>query len=204
MDGKAAPVEEGDTVRIFADRYQTTVAILRELNGTLDVDLEGFILSNELLVPTASSAGASETETVTTESGVAEKTTASAQIGAVNVPIELVAVGGGKRLATRAANAYLQMVEAAKKDSIDLPLKSAYRDIEEQKRLYAKFLAGTGNPAAKPGKSQHQQGLSIDVLDCPFDSDRYKWLTLNAGRFGFVANALTTHPPESWHWTYLG
>lgn len=39
---------------------------------------------------------------------------------------------------------------------------SGWRSRAQQERLYAKYLAGTGNLAAKPGTSKHERGLAVD------------------------------------------
>lgn len=40
---------------------------------------------------------------------------------------------------------------------------AGYRSVAEQRVLYARYKAGTGNLAARPGKSNHQEGNAIDA-----------------------------------------
>lgn len=63
---------------------------------------------------------------------------------------------------------------------------SGYRSIDEQKRLYALYLAGRGNLAAKPGSSMHNYGLA---------SDGPHWGARNPGAFGLRYAV----PGEPWH-----
>jgi uncharacterized protein YcbK (DUF882 family) len=42
-------------------------------------------------------------------------------------------------------------------------IASGFRTLAEQKVLYAKYKAGTGNLAAKPGTSDHEHGNAADV-----------------------------------------
>jgi len=44
-----------------------------------------------------------------------------------------------------------------------LHVNSGYRSYAEQVKLYALYLAGKGNLAAKPGTSNHNKGLAADV-----------------------------------------
>lgn len=69
------------------------------------------------------------------------------------------------RLSKPAAAAWNAMnIEARKRGTELLPTGSAssYRTLEQQKALYAKYLAG-GTLAARPGTSNHGLGLAVDV-----------------------------------------
>lgn len=97
-----------------------------------------------------------------------------------------------------AAEAYLEMTEAAARDGIFLGTTAAYRSYHQQKRLYRK------NPrlAAKPGHSTHQEGLSVDVSNAISRRGKktqvYYWLRNNAKRYGFVPDVSY----EPWHWSF--
>lgn len=103
--------------------------------------------------------------------------------------------GSGKFLEQRAAQAFQQMDAAALSDGVQLIINSAFRSMAEQVTLYAKYLAGVGNLAAKPGYSNHQNGIALDLEATPA---AFAWLTANASRFGFIR----TVKSESWHWEY--
>jgi hypothetical protein len=103
---------------------------------------------------------------------------------------------GGKKVDSSIAGNVKAMIAAAKKDGVDLKITSAHRSHEEQKVLYAKYKAGTGNLAAKPGTSHHESGQAIDFTNTP---GAYDWLKKNAGRFG-----LKNLPGEPWHYSPTG
>lgn len=65
-------------------------------------------------------------------------------------------------------------------------VQSGYRSMQEQARLYAAYLAGTGNLAAPPGRSMHNFGLA---------ADGNHWGARNPGAFGLAF----TVPGEPWH-----
>ncbi len=90
------------------------------------------------------------------------------------------------------------MHAAARAAGINLHVNSAFRSMEEQRALYQKYLNGTGNLAAKPGYSNHQGGIAVDINVGGTGTSTYKWLANNASRFGFVR----TVPSEPWHWEY--
>lgn len=68
----------------------------------------------------------------------------------------------------------------------------------EHAPLQAAYKAGGGNLAARPGYSNHQGGIAVDVGVGGTASAVYRWLAANAGRFGFVR----TVKSEPWHWEY--
>lgn len=71
---------------------------------------------------------------------------------------------------------------------------SGFRSNEEQQRLYEKYLAGTGNLAAKPGTSKHEHGEAVD-----FGGDLQLAAQL-AAKYGLTASV----PGEPWHYTLGG
>lgn len=66
---------------------------------------------------------------------------------------------------------------------------SGYRSRAEQARLYAAYLAGTGNLAAPPGSSHHELGIAADIAP-----GRETFGSV-AGHYGLGF----TVPSESWH-----
>ena len=95
------------------------------------------------------------------------------------------------------ARAFLVMQRAAAEDGLELNVWSGFRTHERQKQLYQAWRAGYGNPAAKPGYSNHQSGRALDLVIR--DEQIAAWLATNAQRFGFrrtVAN-------EPWHWEFF-
>ena len=88
----------------------------------------------------------------------------------------------------------------AKKDGVDIKINSAFRTPEEQEFFYCKFLNGTGNKAAKPGFSNHQSGVALDLNTKGVPNDKsirrrtgkstgqgdvWEWLNKNGSKYGF-------------------
>lgn len=113
--------------------------------------------------------------------------------------ITVTPVGDGEYMRTDAARSFLKMQAAAKRAGISLSATSGFRTMAEQKHLYALWLAGRGNLAARPGFSNHQSGISMDIGGVgSFSTSAYRWLANNAKRYGFVNDVRG----EYWHWTY--
>jgi hypothetical protein len=107
-------------------------------------------------------------------------------------------IGGGKYLSEKAAPKFKAMMAAASKAGIHLSINSAFRTYAEQAALYRKY----GSPrAARPGYSNHQQGLSVDIGGIGgYGTRAYKWLAANAAKYGFKNDVKN----EFWHWTFKG
>lgn len=138
----------------------------------------------------------------------------------------------GKELATVAADAFINMKNAAAAEGIDLMLCSGYRAVEYQQSLFdaekQKWLdkGSTEEEAynqaktvvAVPGYSEHNSGLAADIvtpkhqnLDEAFGkTDAAKWLFEHAPEYGFILRypenkqAITGIIYEPWHYRYVG
>lgn len=126
----------------------------------------------------------------------------------------------GAKMTKEAAENYKLMVEAAKKDNITLESTTAYRGYNFQKALYDKYVSEDGKEkadtySARPGYSDHQSGLTVDLNDpsvkgSRLDEKDYKWLLNNAHNYGFVVRYqeskvfLTGYMEENWHIRYVG
>ena len=138
----------------------------------------------------------------------------------------------GKELATVAADAFINMKNAAAADGIELMLCSGYRSVEYQTGLFndekQKWLdEGLSEQeaydkaktvVAVPGYSEHNSGLAADIvtpkhqnLDDAFgDTDAAKWLFEHAPEYGFILRypenkqAITGIIYEPWHYRYVG
>lgn len=122
------------------------------------------------------------------------------------------------------AAALEELVVAAKEDNVILNGISGYRSYARQKAIYqnnikTKGLAHTEQYSAKPGYSEHQSGLSIDVsarsnnnaLTARFGSTKEGiWLAKNCYKYGFIIRypkgkeAITGYSYEPWHIRYVG
>ena len=103
----------------------------------------------------------------------------------------------GVAMTRETAVAWKKMKAAAEADGVRLRLNSGFRSMAEQQDLYRKWQNGTGNRAAYPGYSNHQNGVALDI-DVVADS-HYNWMHANGNRFGFKR----TVSDEPWHWEYL-
>ena len=104
----------------------------------------------------------------------------------------------GKKVAAKTARKWVELKEAAARDGVYLQLNSGFRTHDEQIRLYRMYRNGTGNLAAPPGYSAHQDGTAIDV-DVVSDA-AYNWMHRNAPAMGWRK----TVSIEPWHWEYFG
>ncbi len=123
-----------------------------------------------------------------------------------------------------AADALEKLFEGGKKKNIELYGVSGYRSYARQKEIYDRNIASRGQSAtdavsAKPGSSEHQTGLTIDVsaksvnfrLDQSFgDTKEGKWLAENAHLYGFIIrypygkSSITGYSYEPWHIRFVG
>jgi len=123
-------------------------------------------------------------------------------IGA-KVLVALVGTGGQlQHVALETYEPYMKLLAAARKDNITISISSGFRTFAKQEFLYRKWKDGVAgyNLAAKPGRSNHQNGIAFDLNTTGFDNTMvYDWLKKNAPRFGFIR----TVNKEHWHWEYL-
>jgi D-alanyl-D-alanine carboxypeptidase len=123
-----------------------------------------------------------------------------------------------------AAAAARKLFAAAARDSLALVSNSTYRPFDDQRRIYdadrARLgLAGADRLTARPGYSEHQTGLAMDIgaahggcnLDpCFAATPEGRWLARNAWRFGFVLRYPKGEERETgiefepWHYRYVG
>ncbi len=116
------------------------------------------------------------------------------------------------------------MFAAAKADGLNLFMASGYRSPSLQATYYNSYVARDGVEAAnrysaKPGTSEHQTGLALDVAaasrNCYLDqcfatTPEGKWLAANAYKYGFVLRypdgkeSETGYTFEPWHFRYVG
>lgn len=144
------------------------------------------------------------------------------------VPDDLVDVGNnygvaGKNQKLREAcyNAFVDMCNDASKDNIVLFITSAYRPYKTQVKLFNSYLNVDNinvvdTYSSRPGYSDHQTGLAIDILSPGYNLDTFvssnasKWLNENAYKYGFILRypkdktILTGYTYEPWHYRYVG
>lgn len=148
--------------------------------------------------------------------------------------IELVDVGNGQKMESRAAEAYKAMQKAAAEDGITLVPLSGYRSHQRQTNNYnasiqryldqglsrEEAVRRTEGYYAIPGSSEHEAGLAMDVGDAAApganindgfaNTKAYAWLQDNAVKFGFILRYgsdtfdITRINYEPWHYRYVG
>lgn len=123
------------------------------------------------------------------------------------------------------AEALVAMFHAGKVEAgLDFSVQSAYRSFESQTNVYNDDAARNGaayadTDTARPGHSEHQTGLAVDIsavpAKCSLDAcfahtPQGEWLAANAWRFGFLLRypadkvAVTGFTFEPWHFRYVG
>jgi len=120
-------------------------------------------------------------------------------------------------------NAWEELVLGAEEDGLTLTLQSGYRSYEKQEMVYNGWVDLYGQEeadkiSAKPGTSEHQTGLAIDVAgqngcvleECFIDTPEGKWLEENSYKYGFIIRypkgkeEITGYSYEPWHIRYVG
>lgn len=144
--------------------------------------------------------------------------------------VDLASVGSYRqtvrtvKMRADAAAAFLNLTKQARADGVEIVPISGFRSREYQETLFRKAVVKYGSEdaavrwVARPGRSEHQTGLAIDLGDgghpaCdvepPFEeTPAFSWLEKNAARFGFELsyprnNTRGVHY-EPWHWRFVG
>lgn len=145
-----------------------------------------------------------------------------ADLGSIGVQNTLNNSGLIRKVAVSALN---KMFDASIKDGRDLLVVSAYRTSDQQKRLLDSYIESIGLNAAtdisaKPGHSEHQLGLAVDINtnfqgclvggNCFLSDNDAKWLADNSYKYGFILRypegkeGVTGYRYEPWHFRYVG
>ncbi len=121
-------------------------------------------------------------------------------------------------LLAECTDAFSALQTDAAYDGIYLYLNSGYRTYSYQKEIYDEYVYYYGFNyaeayAARPGHSEHQTGLAIDVTNSSgwfTGSVQAQWLHANCMKYGFILrypegkSAYTGYNPEAWHIRYVG
>ena len=137
--------------------------------------------------------------------------------------VAVAAIGDDGReylLTPEAAAKWREMSAAALTDGVVIKIGSAFRSVDRQAEIILDKLAEGLSLAAvlcvsaPPGYSEHHSGRAVDVttdegapLEPEFEKTRaFRWLSKNAGRFGFVLSYPAGNPHgyeyEPWHWCF--
>lgn len=123
------------------------------------------------------------------------------------------------KLRKEAALAFEKLSSAALIENVIFYPYSAYRSYETQNILYTRYKERDGEEAAdtysaRPGHSEHQLGLAVDVrsntLTSNLTASDYEWMLKNSYKYGFIIRYpkgkqhITQFIEEPWHLRYLG
>jgi D-alanyl-D-alanine carboxypeptidase len=141
-----------------------------------------------------------------------------------DVPFSFSGDSEKKKMRKEAAAALEKLFAGAEKAGIHLKAVSGYRSYARQKAIFSANAAAKGEEAAnrtsaRPGQSEHQTGLAMDVssasvgyaLEESFGNTKEgRWLAAHAADYGFVIRYpkgkenITGYSYEPWHIRYLG
>ena len=124
----------------------------------------------------------------------------------------------GNGLDSEAIDAFYKMQNDAAYDGCYIDIISGFRSYWVQDTVYSEFCYDRGKEAAdrvsaRPGHSEHQTGLAMDINSTWFtfaDKAEGKWLAENCYKYGFIIRYpegkedITGYAYESWHIRYVG
>ncbi|MBP3635723.1 MAG: M15 family metallopeptidase [Bacilli bacterium] len=125
---------------------------------------------------------------------------------------------GQLRLRKEAYEKFVEMCNASREDGVKFYAESAYRSYNHQNIIYKNYVHENGQEkadkyAAKPGFSEHELGLAIDLANIwtiTTKGEEYAWLSKNAHKYGYIIRYkeewedITGYAAESWHIRYVG
>lgn len=129
-----------------------------------------------------------------------------------------------KQMRKAAATALEELFEASEESELELYAQSGYRSYERQDAIFAANVDAHGEEAAnnfsaRPGESEHQSGLTMDVTSPGVNFDLViefgetkegQWIKENAADYGFIIRYpegkedITVYQYEPWHLRYVG
>ena len=124
-------------------------------------------------------------------------------------------------LRKKAKTHFEKMAKDAKKLNLTLIAVSGYRSSKYQKKLFNNYVKEKGYEyaimcSARPGYSEHQTGLAVDIANETLDYDNFEktkeftWIKDNAHKYGFILRYpkdkidATGYKYEPWHFRYVG
>lgn len=142
--------------------------------------------------------------------------------GLVGVPLQTTTPSGQVR--SDVAAAVGQMADAADDQVGRIGANNGYRSYGLQVTTYASHVHDQGQAeadagSARPGHSEHQTGLAVDVVACGSacggldgfgGTPQSDWVAANAWQYGFIVryedggSPVTGYAPEPWHLRYVG
>lgn len=149
-----------------------------------------------------------------------------------NWQVNLIAINNNQLVDKRIYDDLMAMLQDSKRAGLELLICSSYRSNEKQVQLYQEKVNEYLNQGylkdeaeskaafwvARPGTSEHQLGLAIDIvskdnqrLDPSQESTiEQQWLMANSYKYGFILryptdkSDITKIGYEPWHYRYVG
>ena len=146
--------------------------------------------------------------------------------------ITLKALPDGQKVDERAYDSLTAMLQACRDDGLRPKICSAYRTMSKQTYLYNNkiarlrnagyskkaAIAEAGRWVARPGTSEHQLGLAVDIVSTSYQgltkkqekTAEQKWLMEHCWEYGFILrypndkSEITGIGYEPWHYRYVG
>ena len=146
--------------------------------------------------------------------------------------VELATLANGLQVDERIYDDLSAMLTDCREAGLEPIVCSAYRTEAKQRQLYANKVArvrASGVPedqveaeaarwVAKPGTSEHQTGLALDIVAASYqildekqeDTAEQQWLMENSWKYGFILrypsekSDVTGIGYEPWHYRYVG
>ncbi len=128
----------------------------------------------------------------------------------------------GQQLGAEAAAAMQAWGDAGRGVNVYFYASSAYRSYESQETVYNNYVLAYGQDgadarSARPGFSEHQTGLTVDLAATGDDEGlefkdtaAYQWTSTNSQDYGWILRypegkeSITGYEFESWHYRYVG
>lgn len=128
----------------------------------------------------------------------------------------------GAQLDSTAYEAFKRLSDDARSKGLNIVNQSSYRSYSNQEAIYNNYFNEHGKEwtdkwSARPGHSEHQTGLALDVatykttsLDSFKDTKEFTWMQENAYKYGFILRYpdgqkyITGYGYEPWHYRYVG
>ena len=140
--------------------------------------------------------------------------------------VELKELRNGHRVDERIYPELQQMFDDARAAGVYPLINESYRTTQRQQEILESYIANykaqgmsqeeaeekAGSLVAKPGTSEHELGLALDIINEKGGDDTpvWNWLRDNCWRYGFILRypadkeAVTGISYEPWHFRYVG
>ena len=184
------------------------------------MDENGLVPASQPVSTTSSNSSQTVTTTVTTSAVPVKNDSGATYIQGILIVNKTYGLPEDYNpgLDSEAESAFNTLSEAAANQGLDIYLSSGFRSYETQVRIYESYVDSYGKESAdtfsaRPGYSEHQTGLVIDVntIDDSFaGTPEAEWLAKHAHEYGFIIRypkgkeSITGYKYEPWHIRYLG